>query len=498
VDSTADEEKRDMLLRGSRLGDISSEVLDFISSRDADLWIAEADVLVDMAHLLMLYERGLIQREDCARILTALKELLAEGFDVLGEGEDIHEAIEAYVIERVGPAGGRMHTARSRNDEVATCIRIALREQMLGLMDELLQMIDVLVQLADETRERIIPGYTHLQHAQPTTLAHHLLAHADALIRDLERFEDAYERVNLSPLGAAAFASTGFEIDRHMTCELLGFSGIVENSMDAVSGRDFALEVLADTSILMINLSRIAEEIILWSTAEFGYVEVDDLFASTSSIMPQKKNPDTAELVRAKSGTVIGSMVGALSICKALPMSYNRDLQELTPHIWRGIGAARSSLRVMKGCMSTLRFDFERLERSSTDGFTTATELADSIVRITGIPFRTAHQIVGRIARLPGKPSLEDLDRIAMEVANVRLSMMGFTAGDLERALDARTNVAMRARPGGPAPAEVSRMLDARKKYLKSASFRLRERRARVESAISHLMELVDRTACSS
>lgn len=487
-----------MLLRGSRLGDISGEVLDFISSRDADLWIAEADVLVDMAHLLMLYERGLVPREDCAKILTALKELLAEGFDVLGEGEDIHEAIEAYVIDRVGPAGGRMHTARSRNDEVATCIRIALREQMLGLMDEIFQMIDALVRIAYDTRERIIPGYTHLQHAQPTTLAHHLLAHADALIRDLERLEDAYERVNLSPLGAAAFASTGFDIDRYMTCDLLGFSGIVENSMDAVSSRDFALEVLSDISILMVNLSRIAEEIILWSTSEFGYVELSDLFASTSSIMPQKKNPDTAELVRAKSGTVIGSLVGALSICKALPMSYNRDLQELTPHIWRGIGAARSSLRVMKGCVSTLRFDFERLERSSTDGFTTATELADSMVRITGIPFRTAHQIVGRLARLPGKPSLEDLDRIAMEVANVRPSLMGFAAEDLERALDAKTNVSMRSKPGGPAPEEVARMLDARKKYLESASSRLAERRSRVDAAIKRLMELVDRIVTSS
>lgn len=487
-----------MLLRGSRLGDISGEVLEFISSRDADLWIAEADVLVDMAHLLMLYEKGLVPREDCVSILKALKELLAEGFDTLGEGEDIHEAIEAYVIERAGPAGGRMHTARSRNDEVATCIRIALRDQMLGLMEELLQMIDVLVRLADETRERIIPGYTHLQHAQPTTLGHHLLAHADSLIRDLERFEDAYDRVNLSPLGAAAFASTGFDIDRYMTCELLGFSGIVENSMDAVSSRDFALEVLSATSILMINLSRIAEEIVLWSTSEFGYLELSDLFASTSSIMPQKKNPDTAELVRAKSGTVVGSLVGALSISKALPMSYNRDLQELTPHIWCGIGAARSSLRVMRGCVSTLRFNFDRLEQSSTDGFTTATELADSMVRITGIPFRTAHQIVGKIARLPGKPSLVDLDRIAMKVANLRLSQMGFTAEDLERAMDVKTNVSMRARPGGPAPEEVSRMLDARKKYLESASIRLAERCSRVDTAIKRLMEIVDRTVTSS
>ncbi len=481
-----------MLLRGSRLGDISEDVLSFISSRRDDIWIAEADVLVDMAHLIMLYERGLISRDECAEILKALKDLLAGNLDGLREGEDIHEAIEAYVIERVGPSGGRMHTARSRNDEVATCIRLALRGHMLSIMAELLQLIDVLIKRADESKECVIPGYTHLQHAQPTTLGHHLLAHADALVRDLERLEDAYERVNLSPLGAAAFASTGFDIDRHRTCELLGFDGLVENSMDAVSTRDFVLEVISDLSIMMINLSRIAEEIILWSTSEFGYVEVDDLFASTSSIMPQKKNPDTAELVRAKSGTVLGSLVGAMSICKALPMSYNRDLQEVTPHLWRAVSSAIATLRVMKGCIATLKFDLERLERSSSAGFSTATELADSLVRLTGIPFRTAHQIVGRIARLSTKPSLDDLDAISLEVANLKPSAMGFTARDLDMALDPRANVAMRQGTGGPAPPEVGRMLMERRERIGSASSRIAERRAKADASLKHLMEIAD------
>ena len=319
------------------MGEISKDVLDYLSSREADRRIFAADLLVDRAHLVMLKEQGLISAEVSSQILAALDEIGAAAEPASGAGEDVHEAIEALVLARVGPEGGRMHTGRSRNDEVATCIRLALRAEMLDLMKEQLSFIQTLVRLADANKETIIPGFTHTQHAQPTTLAHHLLAHADAAARDLARMEDAYARVNLSPLGAAAFASTGFAIDRMRTCHLLGFDGLVENSMDAVSTRDFILEVLADLSIMMVNLSRLAEELILWSTSEFGYLELDNLYASTSSIMPQKKNPDTAELARGKTGSVMGSLMAALSICKGLPLSYNRDLQEVTPHLWRSL-----------------------------------------------------------------------------------------------------------------------------------------------------------------
>ena len=350
------------------------------------------------------------------------------------------------------PRGAECTWARSRNDEVATCIRLALREEMLALMDEQLSLIQTLVNLAQMHIETIIPGFTHTQHAQPTTLAHHLLAHADAYFRDLARIEDAYKRVNLSPLGAAAFASTGFPIDRLRTCQLLGFDGLVENSMDAVSTRDFILEVLSDLAILMVNLSRLAEELILWSTSEFGYLELDNLFASTSSIMPQKKNPDTAELARGKTGSVIGSLVSALVICKALPLSYNRDLQEVTPHLWRGMDWTRSTVRILDGCVSSLKFNLERMEHSSGAGFSTATELADSLVRITGMPFRTAHSIVGRVAALGRRPDMGGLDTIAQEIAGFRASERGFSAADLERALDPKSNVRLRANTGGPAP----------------------------------------------
>jgi argininosuccinate lyase len=399
----------------------------------------------------------------------------------------VHEAIEAHILAQVGPEGGRMHTARSRNDEVATCIRLALRSEMLDLMAEQLSLINTLVRLAEKHTETIIPGFTHTQHAQPTTLAHHLLAHADAAGRDLARLEDAYSRVNKSPLGAAAFASTGFKIDRQRTCQLLGFEGLVENSMDAVSTRDFVLEVLADLSILMVNASRLAEELILWSTSEFCYLELDNLYASTSSIMPQKKNPDTAELARGKTGSVLGSLMAALTICKGLPLSYNRDLQEVTPHLWQGMDWARSTVRILDGCVSTLKFNLEKMEESSGAGFSTATEIADSLVRITGMPFRTAHSIVGRIAASGRRPGMAELDEIALELAGFAASVRGFSAADLERALDPKSNVALRANTGGPAPAETGRMIKDRLGRIAAGEERLAERRGRVDRALEEL-----------
>jgi argininosuccinate lyase len=475
------------MFRDQRLGESRQDVLDYLSSREADERIFQADLLVDKAHLVMLREQGLISGEVCTRILAALDDLMEKGSQSLGSGEDVHEAIEAYVLACVGPEGGRMHTGRSRNDEVATCIRLALRSQMLDLMQEQLSLISTLVRLAEKHTETVIPGFTHTQHAQPTTLAHHLLAHADAAGRDLFRLEDAYSRVNQSPLGAAAFASTGFKIDRQRTCQLLGFEGLVENSMDAVSTRDFILEVLADLSILMVNASRLAEELVLWSSSEFAYLELDNLYASTSSIMPQKKNPDTAELARGKTGSVLGSLMAALSICKGLPMSYNRDLQEVTPHLWRALDWARSTVRIMDGCVSSLKFNLERLEVSSGAGFSTATEIADSLVRITGMPFRTAHRIVGRIAASGIRPSLAELDEISREMAGFRASERGFSEADLTRALDPRSNVALRANTGGPAPAETKRMIRDRHERIAMGEERLAERRGQVERALGEL-----------
>jgi len=472
------------MFRDQRLGEISQDVLNYLSSRDADSRIFEADLLVDRAHLIMLREQGLISGEVCSRIIAALDALKESD---LGPGEDVHEAIESYILAGVGTEGGRMHTGRSRNDEVATCIRLALRSEMLGLISEQISLTCTLLSLAERHVDTLAPGFTHTQHAQPTTLAHHLLAHADAFLRDLARVEDAYSRVNLSPLGAAAFASTGFPIDRLRTCQLLGFEGLVENSMDAVSARDFVLEVLACLSIHMIDLSRLAEELILWSTSEFGYLELDNLFASTSSIMPQKKNPDSAELARGKTGSVIGSLLSALTICKGLPQSYNRDLQEVTPHLWRAVDWTRSTVRILDGCLSSLKFNVEKMESCAGAGFSTATELADSLVRSTGMPFRTAHKIVGRIAAAGGSPGMVDLDAIGLEVAGFKPSDRGFDAEMLYRALNPRSNVALRANIGGPAPQETGRMVRERLDLISRKRALADQRRERAEEALAGL-----------
>ncbi len=475
------------MFRNQRLGESRQDVLEYLSSREADLRIFHSDLLVDKAHLLMLREQNLISGEICAKILAAIDELMDKGPEALGPGEDVHEAIEAYILEKVGPDGGRMHTGRSRNDEVAACIRLSLREEMLSLMEGQIGLIQTILRLAAEHTQTLVPGFTHTQHAQPTTLAHHLLSHADAASRDLARLEEAYLRVNQSPLGAAAFASTGFKIDRNLTSRLLGFQGLVENSMDAVSTRDFILEVLSDLAIEMVNLSRLAEELVLWSTSEFAYLELDNLYASTSSIMPQKKNPDTAELARARAGSVMGSLVAALAICKALPMSYNRDLQEVTAHLWRAVDWTASTVRILSGCLASLKFNKDRLEKNAGAGFSTATEIADSLVRLTGMPFRTAHSIVGRIAAGGERPLLADLDRVAMEIAGFRASERGFSQHDLEIALDPRSNVALRANTGGPAPQETGRMIKERGKGIARAEERLGQRQERSRRALAEL-----------
>lgn len=439
------------------------DVLNYISSMDADVGIFEADLIVDMAHVIMLSEAGIITRDECTIILNALNTIRKEGFEKLDQSyEDIHMAIEARLIDMAGEdIGGRMHSARSRNDEVATCLRLELRDEILALIHKLIGLRKTLLETAMEHKETLMPGFTHLQHAQPTTFAHHLLAHNDALARDCQRLLEAYQRINLSPLGSAAFASTGFEINRERTRELLGFDGLVENSMDAVSSRDFIVESISAFSNIMTNLSRLAEEIILWSSEEFNFVELDDRYASTSSIMPQKKNPDTAELMRGKCGTVDGALMAVLTITKALPMSYNRDLQEATPHLWRSSNVTLGSVNIAQGLLASLKVNTDKMHSAADTGFSTATELADTIVRTTELPFRTAHQIVGSLSR-GSVFTLEELDRIGEEVTGRKLSEEGLSQELFDGALDVLENVNRRNVTGGPAPREVTRMIEER------------------------------------
>ena len=479
--------RTDVVRLGRLSGERTGEMIHFLSSMRSDRCIAEADILVDLAHVLMLEKQKIIDHESAKQLLSALLELFDEGVpeEVFDERfEDVHAGIESLLIESLGAdAGGRMHMGRSRNDEVATCIRIRLREDILKQMSALLKVREVLVALAELHTGTIMPGFTHLQHAQPTTLAHHLLAYEQAFSRDFDRLRDTYVRVNQSPLGAAAFASTGYPINREYTASLLGFEGLVTNTMDAVASRDFALETLADLSILMVNTSRLCEDLIIWSTSFVKFVTLDDAFCSTSSIMPQKKNPDTAEIMRAKSGSVFGAFTGAILTVKGLPMSYNRDLQELTPHIWRGTRDAKESLRLLIDMLSSATFDTERMKEEAGKGFSTSTELADTLVRTYGLPFRTAHNIVGRAVQ-KGDLSLATLEEAAREVgAGISLGEKGLTQQKIDAVLDVPYSIDLRKAPGGPAPFAVKIALSERKKQLDADSLHIDQRLGKLSKA---------------
>lgn len=445
-----------------------TDIKNFTSSIDSDLHIFDADIEVDKAHVIMLKEQGIINEKDCSTILNGLEKIKNEGILALNASyEDVHIALEAKLIENVGEdTGGRMHSGRSRNDEVATCIRLSLRKELIELLEEIDILLTTLINLASKHYDTIMPGFTHTQHAQPTTLAHNLLAHGNSIFRDIERIKGAYERTNMNPLGAAAFASTGFPINRERTTELLGFDSTLDNSMDAVSTRDFMIETISVCSNLMTNLSCLAEELILWSSLEFDFIEFDDRYSSTSSIMPQKKNPDIAELMRGKTGSVNGALISVLMICKALPYSYNRDLQEATPHLWRALDTTRSSVRMAEGMVRTIKIKKESMHRASEKGFMTATELADTIVRKTGIPFRTAHHIVGVIAKKGKTPTLSLLDEISSNIINRKLSDIGLIEKDIKEALDPLQNIEKRIIRGGPARKEIMRQIVAMKKKL--------------------------------
>jgi argininosuccinate lyase len=487
--------KEDILRRGRLSAGKSEEINAFTSSLQADRWIFPSDIMVDKAHTAMLAKQGVIGKKDAAAILKALGRIEKDGVDAvrIEDFEDVHMAIESGLIKAVGEnAGGRMHSGRSRNDEVATCVRISARNELLGLMADLLELRKAIVGLASNNVDTLMPGFTHLQHAQPTTLAHHLMAHASALDRDFERLLDAYKYVNVNPLGSAAFASTGFPLDREYTTRLLGFDRPMDNSMDGVSARDFILTTISAIAILETDLSRLAEELVLWSTPEFNFIELSDAYASTSSIMPQKKNPDILELVRGRSGSVIGHMVAAFTTVKGLPYSYNSDLQEVTPQLLRSFEISRASLRIMAGAVGTIKINKKEMARMSTLGFTTATEIADTIVRATGLPFRTAHGIVGRLARGEGDPALADVDEAAMAMIDKKLSKMGLTQRMLEEAKDPVKNVQRRNITGGPAKATMLKKLEAEKERLKAGKKEMGRLRKKLDKASEELSKAID------
>jgi len=452
---------------------MSREVADFTSSLEFDRRIFQADILTNRAHTTMLMEQKIIPEDIGKQILEALEQLEKEGIDALDLDtavEDIHMAVENYVTSKIGPDAGFMHTGKSRNDQVATDLRIALKEEIQKIQKELLLFIEIILEMAEENVDTMMVGYTHLQHAQPTTFAHHLLSYAQALKRDYGRLEDAYNRMDLCPLGSAALTTTSFPINRERTAELLGFSGPMENSIDGVSSRDFIAETVFALTMLGTTLSKICEELIIWSSYEFRMVELGDDFSSTSSIMPQKKNPDVAEIVRAKTAVLNGELVTILTIIKSLPQSYNRDLQEVTPHLWKATDTLSSALTITMGMLSSAKFHGERGEELARANFSAATELADLMVRDAGLPFRTAHQIVGRAVTIALDRGMkaEDidaqfLDEISQELTGQTLDMDNPV---VKKSLNVQDIVQSRKVIGGPAPSMVQEVIDNLREFI--------------------------------
>ena len=466
----------------------------FMSSLAADERIFAADVAVDRAHVVMLDEQDVVDRADAAAILEALADVEAAGHAALPDGEDVHAAIETAVIERVGERGGRMHTARSRNDEVATCIRHRLRADVLDAVAATIEAREAVADAADRHAETVMPGFTHLQPAQPTTVGHYLGSDGAALARDTERLLDAYGRINRSPLGAAAFAGTPFDIDRERTAGLLGFEGLVENSMDAVSARDFLVETTAAVAALSTTLSGLAEDLVVFSNR--GYVELDDAYASTSSIMPQKKNPDTMELVRGTAGDAAAGLNALLSILKGLPRAYNRDLQRAHPHAFEAVDAVREATTVAAGAVATAEWDAPALSAAASAGFSTATGVAD-LLAMSGIPFRTAHETVALAAEALGDGSDAEAAYAALEAAAAE------TLGEplearvdreaVEAALDPVESVTSRDSVGGPAPSAVEATRSRAREALDDHRGALESRREALDRAECRLAEEVAR-----
>jgi argininosuccinate lyase len=390
---------------GGRFSEAPSKIAqEFNASWTFDRRLALADIQGSLAHAAMLAKQGVLTADEEVQIrrglLTVQQEILEDTFPWREELEDVHMNIEARLIELIGPVGGKLHTARSRNDQVTTDLRLWVRAELTRLLEELKVLRKVLVQEAEKYLEPplILPGYTHLQRAMPVLLSHWFLAYYEMISRDAGRLQDALNRLNESPLGAAALAGTGFPIDRHATAQALGFARPMRNSMDAVGSRDFVLEVLAALTIGQITLSRLAEEIILYTTFEFGFATLPDAFSTGSSIMPQKKNADHAELIRGKVGRVLGSFVALATLTKGLPLTYNKDLQEDKEPLFDAVNTYRASVTLLAAMLPGLRWNPQAMFRAAESGFSLATELADYLAE-RGLPFREAHHVVGRIVR---------------------------------------------------------------------------------------------------
>ena len=479
----------------SRLGtDLSDITLDYVSSINDDSEIALYDILGSQAHALMLFQNNIITNIDVKKILSALETLKNEKFDVSSGAEDIHELIETLVIKKAGMAsGGKMHTARSRNDQVVLDIRMKIRDDINIICNCLLDTIEALVSVAKNHQKTIMPLYTHLQQAQAGLFSHYLLAQADALTRDFERLFGTFERINQSPLGAGPVGGTSIPIDRHSTAKMLGFDGLVENSLDATSTRDFVAEYVAMISILMTNLSRISEDFVIWSTSEFSFIELSDEFTSPSSVMPQKKNPDILELTRGKTAEVIGNLTAILTTVKGLASGYGRDLQQIKSSIWSTSKISISALLILKSILLTLKVNEKQMKKVTESSNLIALDIAEKLVQ-EGIPFRVTHKISGtlvQIAHNSKKPiSKLTLSEIKKSVSDTKVDpkivLKIISSTTVVSSLKDRTSF------GSSGYDEQKRMITDRIKKINQYRSNVSQRENKISSAIDDLLKQVN------
>ena len=427
------------------------------------------DIAGSLAHSEMLAAQGIITAADQKKIAGGLKKILAEieagTFEFSTRLEDIHMNVESRLAELIGPAAGRLHTARSRNDQVAVDFRLWVKSELLRTAEALKKLIAAFLDRAQEHAATVMPGFTHMQAAQPVTFGHHCMAYVEMFGRDLSRVRDAIERMDESPLGAAALAGTGFPIDRHRTAKALGFREPTRNSLDSVSDRDFALEFLSIAAICATHLSRLAEEIVIWSTPQFAFVRLSDSYSTGSSIMPQKKNPDAAELIRAKTGRVNGHLIGLLTVMKGLPLTYSKDMQEDKEAVFDAAETLELMLAAMAGMVADMTVNAEAMKRAAGSGYATATDLADWLVREAGLPFRDAHHVTGKAVAMAEakKIGLEELPLAELQKLNPAITADVFSVLTVEESVQSRTSF------GGTAPQEVKKQIRYWKKRLAKA-----------------------------
>lgn len=453
-------------LWGSRFSkQTEKSVNDFNSSLHFDQKLYKYDIRGSIAHVLMLRDQNILTNDEASKIIKGLNEILQdieEGqseFDP--EMEDIHTNIEKLLIEKIGEIGKKMHTGRSRNDQVALDLRMYLKEETIEIQDFLIELIKNLLISSKENTDTIMPGYTHLQRAQPITFAHHLGAYVEMFKRDFQRLEDSYKRINQLPLGAGALATTPHNIDRYKTLKYLEFDNICLNSIDAVSDRDFVIEILSDLSLIMMHLSRFCEEIILWSSFEFKFIEIDDGFATGSSLMPQKKNPDVAELIRGKTGRVYGDLMSLLTTMKALPLAYNKDMQEDKEPLFDAIDTVKQCLAIFTQMFSKISINKDKMLSAVKTGFLNATDVADYLVK-KGLPFRDAHENAGKLVSecISKGKNLEDLTLDEYKTVNP-----GF-GKDIFEAIAIKTSLNSRKIIGGPAPEAIKKVIEINESWL--------------------------------